>query len=104
MNPILNKILLPLGLLILTGFATVAGSGTLDRSVLPTAEPTYPPVTELDARNAKAPPPFEVKAPKGAPNVVIVLIDDIGFGAATMFWRFDPDTDSGPARAKRHTL
>ncbi len=36
--------------------------------------------TEVDARNAKPPARFEVKAPKGAPNVVIVLIDDIGFG------------------------
>jgi arylsulfatase A-like enzyme len=47
---------------------------------LPIPEPTYPPSTELDARNAKAPPRFEVKAPKGAPNVVIFLLDDIGFG------------------------
>ncbi|MGH8432437.1 MAG: sulfatase-like hydrolase/transferase, partial [Solimonas sp.] len=43
------------------------------------------PITELDARKAKAPPRFEVKAPKGAPNVVIVLIDDIGFGHAGTF-------------------
>jgi arylsulfatase len=57
----------------------------LDRTVLPIPQPTYPPATELDARNAKAPPPFEVKAPEGAPNVVIVLIDDIGFGTAGSF-------------------
>ena len=59
--------------------------GELDRRVLPIPQPNYPPVTELDARNAKAPPPFEVKAPEGAPNVVIVLIDDIGFGTAGAF-------------------
>jgi arylsulfatase len=35
--------------------------------------------------NATAPPRFEVKAPAGAPNVVIVLIDDIGFGTAASF-------------------
>ena len=57
----------------------------LDRTVLPIPQPTYPPATQLDARNAKAPPPFEVKAPEGAPNVVIVLIDDIGFGTAGSF-------------------
>jgi arylsulfatase len=57
----------------------------LDRTVLPIPQPTYPPATELDARNAKAPPPFEVKAPEGAPNVVVVLIDDIGFGSAGSF-------------------
>ena len=33
--------------------------------MLPIAEPDYPRATELDARNAKAPPRFEVKAPQG---------------------------------------
>jgi arylsulfatase len=60
-------------------------TGTLDRTVLPIPDPEYAPITELDARNAEAPPPFSIKAPEGAPNVVIVLIDDIGFGAASMF-------------------
>ena len=44
-----------------------------------------PVITELDARNAKAPKRFEVKAPENAPNVVIVLIDDIGFGHSSAF-------------------
>ena len=48
------------------------------------------PTSELDARNAKPPARFEVKAPKGAPNVVIVLIDDVGFGG--------PSTFGGPIR------
>ena len=57
----------------------------LDRTVLPIAEPVFKPITTLDARKAKAPPRFEVKAPKGAPNVVIVLIDDFGFGHSSAF-------------------
>ena len=57
----------------------------LDRTVLPIHEPAVAAFKELDARNAKAPPGFEVKAPSGAPNVVIVLIDDIGFGASSSF-------------------
>ena len=36
-------------------------------------------------RNAKAPARFEVKAPSGAPNVLIVLIDDMGFGQSSAF-------------------
>src|SRR5438876_10135721 len=60
-------------------------SSGIDRTVLPIKEPTYPESTVLDARDAKAPPRFEVKAPAKAPNVVIVLIDDIGFGASTAF-------------------
>ncbi len=59
--------------------------GGLDRTVLPIHEPAVPTYKELDARDAKAPPRFEVKAPNGAPNVVIVLLDDIGFGASSAF-------------------
>ena len=62
-----------------------ANDATLDRTVLPIAEPHRPVSRELNARNAKAPPRFEVKAPAGAPNVVIVLIDDLGFGATSAF-------------------
>ena len=62
-----------------------ANDAVLDRSVLPIAEPHRAITHELDARNAKAPPRFEVKAPAGAPNVVIVLIDDLGFGATSAF-------------------
>jgi arylsulfatase A-like enzyme len=52
----------------------------VDRTELPIKGPWYPPIKTLDARDAKAPPVFEVKAPKDAPNVVIILLDDIGFG------------------------
>ena len=61
------------------------GDGEIDRTILPIVPPKYEPITELDARKAKAPPPFEIKPPEGAPNVVIVLIDDIGFGATETF-------------------
>ncbi len=59
--------------------------GKLDRTILPIKEPARQTYKELDARNAKAPDRFEVKAPEGAPNVVVVLIDDIGFGASSTF-------------------
>jgi arylsulfatase len=66
---------------------TTAGAAqqTLDRTILPLAEPKRPVVTELDARNAKAPPRFEVKAPEGAPNVIVVLVDDLGFAGTSTF-------------------
>src|SRR5580698_9311364 len=57
----------------------------LDRTSLPIAEPKLAPITTLDARNAKAPPRFEVKAPARAPNVLIILIDDMGFGQSSAF-------------------
>jgi arylsulfatase len=58
---------------------------TLDRTSLPIKEPKRQTYKELDAKDAKAPPRWEVKAPKGAPNVVVVLIDDMGFGASSRF-------------------
>ncbi|MBK9245400.1 MAG: arylsulfatase [Burkholderiales bacterium] len=75
--------------------ATLCAAGAsaqpvLDRTVLPIAEPKRPIYTEIDARKAKMPPRHDVKAPVGAPNVVIVLIDDLGFGA--------PSTFGGPVR------
>ena len=54
-------------------------------SVLPIPEPVTKPITEIDARKAKAPPRFEVKPPKGAPNIVIVLLDDIGYAHSSAF-------------------
>jgi arylsulfatase A-like enzyme len=65
--------------------AAPATAGVLDRTVLPIQGPVPPTITTLDARDATAPPRFEVKAPTGAPNVVIVLIDDIGFGHSSAF-------------------
>ena len=56
-----------------------------DRTVLPIHEPKTDAITELDARNVKAPARFEVKAPQGAPNVLVVLIDDQGFGVSSAF-------------------
>jgi arylsulfatase len=56
-----------------------------DRTVLPIKAPIVPAITELDARNAKKPDRFQVTAPKGAPNVLIILIDDQGFGVSSAF-------------------
>jgi len=57
----------------------------LDRTILPIVEPKRRTYKELDVRNAKAPERWQVKAPEGAPNVVVVLVDDIGFGASNAF-------------------
>ena len=57
----------------------------MDRTVLPIAEPAYPPITTFDARNATPPPRFEVKAPADAPNVLVILLDDMGFGQSSAF-------------------
>jgi arylsulfatase len=63
----------------------VPGKANVDRNVLPIREPQRPHITELDARNSKAPQRWQVDAPKDAPNVIVVLIDDIGFGHSSTF-------------------
>ena len=62
---------------------SVSGGG--GRSNLPMQPPNAANITEMDARNAEPVERFVVEAPEGAPNVVIVLIDDIGFGATSTF-------------------
>lgn len=56
-----------------------------DRTVLPVLEPKRPVYTELDVRKATPPPHFEVKAPADAPNVLLVLVDDLGFAGTSKF-------------------
>lgn len=81
----------------------------MDRTVLPIHPPTTQPVTEMDARNVEKPEIFQVTAPEGAPNIVIVMIDDIGFGATSTFGgaietpTFDRLADNGLRFNRFHT-
>jgi arylsulfatase len=65
--------------------ATAVAQTDLDRTTLPIQEPARPKVTELDVRNATPPARFDVKAPAGAPNVLIVLVDDLGFAGTSAY-------------------
>ena len=83
-----NTLLLATGLAAtFTAGGATAGpaGGDIDRTILPVPEPPRPKVTELDVRNATPPPYFDVKAPKGAPNVIVVLVDDLGFAGTSLF-------------------
>jgi arylsulfatase A-like enzyme len=57
------------------------------RSVLPIPDQPYAGPVSYDARDPDAafPPPEPLRAPAGAPNVLIILLDDVGFGAASAF-------------------
>jgi len=63
----------------------IPAAESLDRTILPIQQPKRPLITETDVRKAKLPDRFHVTAPKDAPNVIIVLIDDLGFGATSTF-------------------
>jgi arylsulfatase len=72
-------------LLVLMCFTNLKAQENINREILPVVPPEPQTYTELDARNTKPPERFEVRAPKEAPNVVIVLIDDLGLGATSAF-------------------
>ncbi|WP_454621796.1 arylsulfatase [Bradyrhizobium cenepequi] len=55
------------------------------RDVLPIPEAHIKPPLAFDARQAKAPAIKPLRPPEGAPNVIIVLVDDMGFGASSAF-------------------
>ncbi|WP_404429796.1 arylsulfatase [Microbacterium lacus] len=57
------------------------------RTMLPIPDRTVPRLTTYDAKDPDtAFPPIEpLLPPQGAPNVVIILLDDVGFGAASAF-------------------
>jgi arylsulfatase A-like enzyme len=70
---------------LLGGVCSALGQIATDRTVLPIHEPKVARSAIVDVRKATAPPRFQVKAPDGAPNVLIVLVDDMGFGQSSAF-------------------
>ena len=59
----------------------------VQRSVLPIPDRTGVGLTTYDAKDPDTsyPPVRELRPPAGAPNVLVVLIDDTGFGASSAF-------------------
>ena len=59
----------------------------LSRSILPIPDRTHIGLTTYDAKdpNTKFPPIEPLRPPKDAPNVLVVLLDDVGFAASSAF-------------------
>jgi arylsulfatase len=59
----------------------------IQRTVLPIPDEQYVGLTTYDAKDpeCKFPPIEPLRPPTGAPNVLIVLLDDVGFGASSAF-------------------
>lgn len=56
------------------------------RTTLPITKPTQNPVAQVDVRDTTTPPPIKMLTPpEGAPNVIVILMDDMGFGAPSAF-------------------
>jgi arylsulfatase len=58
---------------------------TMNRTVLPIAPEPFQGIVGLRSKESKGVFPRPVTAPAGAPNVVLVLLDDVGFGASSTF-------------------
>jgi arylsulfatase A-like enzyme len=67
--------------------SAVTNQPPIMRQVLPIPDAKHVGVTTYDAKdpNTKYPPITMLRPPTGAPNVLIVLLDDVGFGAASAF-------------------
>jgi arylsulfatase A-like enzyme len=59
----------------------------MNRTVLPIPDPPRTGLITYDAKDpdTKYPPIRQLRPPKGAPNVLVILIDDVGFGASSAF-------------------
>ena len=65
----------------------MATNDSIQRQVLPIPDRKPVTLTTYDAKDpdTKFPPITQLRPPTGAPNVLIVLLDDVGFGAASAF-------------------
>lgn len=63
------------------------GSSVNDRTILPIPDPVYDGPVYEDAKDPRArfEPITPLRPPAGAPNVLVVLLDDVGFGASSAF-------------------
>jgi arylsulfatase A-like enzyme len=63
------------------------GQDTIQRNVLPIPDVTPVNLTTFDAKDPETryPPIRQLRPPSGAPNVLVILIDDAGFGSASAF-------------------
>lgn len=62
-------------------------NGQVQRQILPIPDQAHFGLTTYDAKNPDThyPPIQDLRPPAGAPNVLIVLLDDVGFGASSTF-------------------
>src|SRR5215813_6468166 len=69
----------------LVGSDAAKAQASKAQEVLPHPEPAFKGKIGRLVKDSKPDFPKEVQAPKGAPNVLLILTDDVGFGAASTF-------------------
>jgi arylsulfatase len=87
-------------LVALSGVTATAlpAQGQPPQEILPKPEPPFRGKMGRTLKDSTPDFPKGVEAPAGAPNVLLILTDDVGFGATSTFWRADQDTHLSAAR------
>jgi len=62
-----------------------AATRTINGTYLPSQPPPFRGVINLNAKNSQPYWPPRVVPPKGAPNILLIITDDVGFGAPSTF-------------------
>jgi len=63
----------------------ILSTAAIAQDVLPRPEPSFKGYIGRKAKESTTDFPKEVAAPKGAPNILVILTDDVGFGASSPF-------------------
>ena len=87
----------------------VPNEAAVRRDILPIPDVKHVGLTTYDAKDpdTKYPPITMLRPPEGAPNVLIVMLDDVGFGASSAFGGPVQHADgraAGGRRAEAHPL
>jgi len=69
----------------LVSFAFAMAGTAFAEEVLPRPEPPFAGKIGITTQESVKDFPKEVEAPKGAPNILVILTDDVGFGASSTF-------------------
>ena len=65
--------------------AQAVSAQTRDRTTLPIAPPPFRGDITRDYRTSTQQPTEPLTAPKGAPNILLILLDDAGYGQTATF-------------------
>ena len=107
----MKKLVLSIMALAIAGLSVIAvsQSGTDNGSVLPYPQSPFTGVINKIAKDSKPDFPKAVQPPSGAPNVLLILTDDVGFGASSTFGgpiqtpTFQQEADNGLRYTTFHT-
>ena len=81
--------------------ASSASAQEAARTVLPQPDPPFKGKIGLTSADSVKNFPKDVTAPEGAPNILLILTDDVGFGASSAFGGPISDPDHGAHRQSR---